>query len=193
MSERDVDKKAEKLERSRKVGGGTAEGTTPARQALTARGDKAKAEAPLLIKEVLRRENVLKAYKRVVANGGAPGVDGMTVDELMAYCRKHWPRIREEIRSGEYRPQPVKTVEIPKPGGKGTRMLGIPTVVDRMIQQALLQVLGPIFEPTFSNWSFGFRPGRSELAPVWWTCWLRNSVRFQESVFVFDGTDVPEG
>ncbi len=169
MSEEDVEQKAEKLERSRKVGGGTAEGTTTVRQALTARGDEAKAEAPLLIEEVLRRENVLKAYKRVVANGGAPGVDGMTVDELMAYCRKHWPRIREEIRSGEYRPQPVRTVEIPKPGGKGTRMLGIPTVVDRMIQQALLQVLGPIFEPTFSNWSFGFRPGRSALGAVSWS------------------------
>ena len=169
MSEEDVDEKAGKPERSRKVGGGTAEDTTPARQALAARGDKAKAEARSLIEEVLRRENVQKAYRRVVANGGAPGVDGMRVDELMAYCRKHWPRIREGIRSGAYRPQPVKTVEIPKPGGKGTRMLGIPTVLDRMIQQALLQVLSPIFEPTFSNWSFGFRPGRSALGAVSWS------------------------
>lgn len=169
MSEEDAVEKAEKPERSRRVGGGTAEGTATARQALTARGEEAKTEASVLIEEVLRGENVLQAYKRVVANGGAPGVDGMTVDELMTYCREHWPRIREEIRSGAYRPQPVKTVEIPKPGRKGTRMLGIPTVLDRMIQQALLQVLSPIFEPTFSNWSFGFRAGRSALGAVSWS------------------------
>ena len=169
MSEEDAVQKAEKLEQSRKVGGGTAEGTTTARQALAARGDKAEEEAPFLIEEVLRRENVLKAYKRVVANEGAPGVDGMKVDELMAYCREHWPRIREEIRSGTYQPQPVKTVEIRKLGGVGTRKLGIPTVLDRMIQQALLQVLTPIFEPTFSDFSFGFRPGRSALGAVSWS------------------------
>ena len=98
-----------------------------------------------------------------------PGVDGITVDELLAYCREHWSRIREEIRSGEYHPAPVRKVEIPKPGGKGTRMLGIPTVLDRMIQQALLQVLTPLFEPTFSKWSFGFRPGRSALGAVSWS------------------------
>jgi RNA-directed DNA polymerase len=169
MGEEDADQKAERPERSRKVGGGTAEGTTLARQTPTACGEKAEAEARLLMEEVLRRENVMAAYKRVVANGGAPGVDGMTVEELKGYCREHWPRIREEIRSGTYQPRPVKKVEIPKPGGKGTRMLGIPTVVDRMIQQALLQVLSPIFEPTFSKWSFGFRPGRSALGAVSWS------------------------
>jgi hypothetical protein len=121
-------------------------GTATARQTLTARGEKAEVEARSLMEEVLRRENVMAAYKRVVANGGAPGVDGMTVQELMGY-REHWPRIREEIRSGAYRPQPVKTVEIPKPGGKGTRMLGIPTVLDRMIQQALLQALSQSSSP----------------------------------------------
>jgi RNA-directed DNA polymerase len=159
---------AEMPERSRKVGGGTAEGTTPVRQALTARGDKAKEEAPSLIEEVLRRENVWQAYKRVVANGGAPGVDGMSVDALMGYCREHWPRIRNEIRSGRYHPQPVRKVDIPKPGG-GKRMLGIPAVIDRLIQQALLQVLTPIFEPTFSQWSFGFRPRRSAQGAVSWS------------------------
>jgi RNA-directed DNA polymerase len=113
------------------------------------------------MEEVLRRENVLAAYKRVVRNGGAAGVDGMSVDDLMAHCREHWARIREELLSGRYQPQPVRRVEIPKPDGNGTRMLGIPTVIDRMIQQALLQVLQPIFDPTFSDASFGFRPGRS--------------------------------
>jgi RNA-directed DNA polymerase len=113
------------------------------------------------MEEALCRENVLAAHKRVVRNGGAAGVDGMTVDELMPYCREHWARIREELLGGRYRPQPVLRVEIPKPGGKGKRMLGIPTVLDRMIQQALLQVLTPIFDPTFSDDSYGFRPGRS--------------------------------
>ncbi len=160
MSEEGVEQKAEKPERTRKVGGGTAEGTGPARQALAARGEETESEAPLLIEEVLRRENVKRAYERVVRNGGAPGVDEMSVEELLAYCREHWERIREEIRSGRYQPQPVRKVEIPKPGG-GTRTLGIPTVMDRMIQQALLQVLTRIFEPTFSDGSFGFRPRRS--------------------------------
>lgn len=114
-----------------------------------------------LIQAVMRRENLMAAYKRVVQNGGAPGIDGMTVEELMPYCRQNWERIREEVLSGTYRPQPVRKVEIPKPGGKGMRMLGIPTVIDRLIQQALHQVLQPIFDPTFSEGSFGFRPGRS--------------------------------
>ncbi len=103
----------------------------------------------------------MTAYKRVVGNGGAPGVDGMTVDELMPWCREHWSRTREELLSGMYEPQPVRRVEIPKPGGKGKRMLGIPTVLDRLIQQSLLQVLTPVFDPTFSEDSYGFRPGRS--------------------------------
>ena len=112
------------------------------------------------MEEVVRRENVAAAHARVVRNGGAPGVDGMTVDNLLPYCREHWARIREELLSGRYKPQPVRRVEIPKPDGKGTRMLGIPTVLDRMIQQALHQILTPIFDPTFSDGSFGFRPGR---------------------------------
>jgi RNA-directed DNA polymerase len=112
------------------------------------------------MEEALCRENVLAAHQRVVRNGGAPGVDGMTVEQLMPYCREHWPRIREELLGGRYVPQPVRRVEIPKPDGKGKRMLGIPTVLDRMIQQALLQVLTPIFDPTFSDDSYGFRPGR---------------------------------
>jgi RNA-directed DNA polymerase len=132
-----------------------------ARQAGTARSEQAGDGAPQLMEEALCRENVLAAHKRVVRNGGAAGVDGMTVDELMPYCQEHWARIREELFGGRYRPQPVLRVEIPKPGGKGKRMLGIPTVLDRMIQQALLQVLTPVFDPTFSDDSYGFRPGRS--------------------------------
>ena len=111
-----------------------------------------------LMKEVVNRENVIRAWKRVRANKGSPGIDGMTVDELTDYLREHWPRIREELLTGEYRPQPVKEVLIPKPGG--TRRLGIPTVMDRFIQQAILQVLDPMYDPTFSVHSYGFRPRR---------------------------------
>jgi group II intron reverse transcriptase/maturase len=112
------------------------------------------------MEEVVRRENLQKALKRVCANKGSPGMDGMAVEELRDYLKTHWPGIREELLQGHYKPQPVKQVLIPKPGG-GTRMLGIPTVLDRFIQQALLQVLNPIYDPTFSAHSHGFRPGRS--------------------------------
>ena len=112
------------------------------------------------MEEVVRRENLKKALKRVCANKGSPGIDGMTVEELKNYLKVHWPEIREQLLQGQYSPQPVKQVLIPKPGG-GTRMLGIPTVVDRFIQQALLQVLNPIYDPTFSPHSYGFRPGRN--------------------------------
>jgi RNA-directed DNA polymerase len=148
-------------ERPRTPGDGIAQGTGFERQAGTARGEHAGDEAPMLMEEVLRRENLMKAHARVVKNGGAPGVDGMNIEELWPYCQKHWARIREELLSGKYVPQPVRRVEIPKPDGKGTRTLGIPTVLDRMIQQAVLQVLQPKIDPTFSDASFGFRPGRS--------------------------------
>jgi RNA-directed DNA polymerase len=123
-------------------------------------------EAPGLIEEVLRRENLVAAHARVLANGGAPGVDGMTVQELLPYCREHWARIREELLGDRYVPQPVRRVEIPKPDGQGMRGLGIPTVLDRLIQQALLQVLQPRLDPQFSPESFGFRPGRSAQGAV---------------------------
>lgn len=113
------------------------------------------------MEEVLSRENMLKAHERIVRNGGAPGVDGVTVDELAPLLRDRWRAIREELLSATYVPNAVRKVEIPKPGGKGVRMLGIPTTLDRLIQQALLQALGPWYESSFSDSSFGFRPGRS--------------------------------
>jgi RNA-directed DNA polymerase len=109
---------------------------------------------------VVERENMEAAWKRVRRNKGAAGVDGMPLDALPGYLHKHWPRIREELLEGRYQPAPVLGVQIPKPGG-GVRQLGIPTVLDRLIQQALHQVLGPIFDPGFSESSYGFRPGRS--------------------------------
>jgi len=105
------------------------------------------------------RLNLRAALKRVRQNAGKPGIDGMTVEELPEHLRVHWPRLREELLAGHYQPQPVRRVAIPKPGG-GERELGIPTVLDRFIQQALLQVLQPLFDPTFSDASYGFRPGR---------------------------------
>ncbi|NHM28900.1 group II intron reverse transcriptase/maturase [Desulfofundulus sp. TPOSR] len=111
------------------------------------------------MEQVVARENMLAALKRVERNGGAPGVDGIPTERLRDQIRAEWPRIREELLTGTYRPMPVRRVEIPKPGG-GKRLLGIPTAMDRLIQQALLQVLTPIFDPQFSEASYGFRPGR---------------------------------
>jgi RNA-directed DNA polymerase len=113
-----------------------------------------------LLEQVLSRDNLLRALKSVKANRGSPGVDGMTVQALSEYLKEQWPSIREALFAGTYRPSPVKRVEIPKPGG-GERMLGIPTVLDRLIQQALAQVLGRLFDPHFSDASYGFRPKRS--------------------------------
>jgi len=118
------------------------------------------AEDERMMEEVCDPENVWKALTRVQANKGKPGVDGMTVHQLADYLKEHWSAIREQLLKGIYKPQPVKRVEIPKPDG-GVRKLGIPTVLDRMIQQAVLQVLQPQWDPTFSEHSYGFRPGRS--------------------------------
>jgi RNA-directed DNA polymerase len=112
-----------------------------------------------LIEAMLERENMLKAYKQVVRNKGAPGVDAMTPEDLKDYLKEHWLQLKDEVSSGRYKPGPVKEVEIPKPGG-GMRKLGIPTVVDRLLQQALLQILSPIFDIGFSESSYGFRPRR---------------------------------
>jgi len=118
-----------------------------------------------LMSAVLERDNMMRAYERVLRNKGAAGVDGMMVGDLKAHLKGHWPEIRELLQDGRYTPLAVRKVEIPKPGG-GMRMLGVPTVQDRLIQQALLQVLSPVFEKTFSNHSYGFRPGRSAAQAV---------------------------
>ena len=113
-----------------------------------------------LLERILDRDNLNRAYKRVKANKGAPGIDGMTVEDALPWLREHREELLDQIRSGKYKPQPVRRKEIPKPDG-GIRKLGIPTVVDRIIQQAIAQQLTPIFEPLFLDGSYGYRPGRS--------------------------------
>lgn len=119
------------------------------------------ADTERLMEEVCERDNCAQALKRVKANKGAAGVDGMTVRELSQYLKQHWPAIREQLLQGTYQSQPVKRVEIDKPDGGGVRKLGVPTVLDRFIQQAVLQVLQKRWDDTFSDHSYGFRPGRS--------------------------------
>jgi group II intron reverse transcriptase/maturase len=118
------------------------------------------AEPNALMERVLERPNLMRAYQRVVSNKGAAGIDQMPVSALKGHLQQHWPTLRERLMAGDYHPQPVRRVSIPKPQG-GERILGIPTVQDRLIQQALHQVLSPMLEPTFSDHSYGFRPGRS--------------------------------
>ena len=124
------------------------------------RGMESPAIAEQLMEEVCERANCQQALKRVKANKGSAGVDGMTIRQLPEYLKQHWPAIREQLLSGTYKPQPVRRVEIPKPDG-GVRKLGIPTVLDRLIQQAVMQVLQGRWDRTFSDHSYGFRPGRS--------------------------------
>jgi len=135
------------------------EGEGPVRQVMVASGT-AEPAVGAAMEEVVGRQNLQRALKRVCANQGSPGVDGMTVDQLKDHLRAHWPETRQQLLDGHYTPQPVKQVLIPKPDGS-SRTLGIPTVVDRFIQQALLQVLTPMYDPGFSDHSFGFRPGRN--------------------------------
>jgi RNA-directed DNA polymerase len=114
-----------------------------------------------MMEEICERENLREALRRVRSNKGSAGVDGMTVDNLSAHLQQHWPVIREQLLSGTYEPKPVRRVEIQKPDGGGVRKLGIPTVLDRFVQQAVMQVLQRQWDPTFSQHSYGFRPGRS--------------------------------
>ncbi|MDG8838827.1 reverse transcriptase domain-containing protein, partial [Streptococcus pneumoniae] len=113
-----------------------------------------------LLDKILSRENMLEAYNQVKSNKGSAGIDGMTIEEMDNYLRQNWRLTKELIKQRKYKPQPVLRVEIPKPNG-GIRQLGIPTVMDRMIQQAIVQVMSPICEPHFSDTSYGFRPNRS--------------------------------
>jgi RNA-directed DNA polymerase len=152
--------KPEQLELALEARGEAPHGQRSGEASTTSNETDLSGDDRLLMEQVVGRANALAALKRVKQNQGGPGVDGMTVDDLSPYLVTHWEEIREQLLAGTYQPQPVKRAEIPKPGG-GTRQLGIPTVVDRFIQQCLLQVLQPQFDPTFSEHSYGFRPGRS--------------------------------
>ncbi len=139
--------------------GGTGTAAYEEQQRPTA-SERKRALPEALMEEVVEPVNLNRSYQRVKANKGAPGVDGMTVDDLSGWLAEHREELKASLLAGSYRPQPVRGVEIPKPGG-GVRQLGIPTVVDRLVQQAILQVLEPLLDPTFSEWSYGFRPGRN--------------------------------
>lgn len=155
------DQKAESAGAARKAPAGSGEDTGTAGQGLTAAKEHSPPEATELMEQVVGVKNLREALRRVETNRGAPGADGMCIAALRGYLKEHWPSLRQQLLEGKYEPQPVRRVDIPKPGGKGIRMLGIPTVLDRFIQQAVLQVLTPIFDPEFSESSYGFRPGRS--------------------------------
>ena len=136
---------------------GVQQGTEPS---AAKREPERPAREERLMEEVCERNNLVKAWKQVRGNKGSPGVDGKTIGDTLDALREHWPAIRDQLLQGTYRPQPVRRVNIPKPGG-GVRKLGIPAVLDRLIQQAVLQVLQKRWDPTFSDRSYGFRPGRS--------------------------------
>jgi len=127
----------------------------------TARKGYSSQRTDKLMEAVVGRENMFSAYKRVVRNKGAAGVDAMSIEELKPFLQIHWVQVKEQLLKGSYKPQSVLRIEIPKPGGKGMRKLGIPTVLDRLIQQAVLQVMTQLYDPYFSEFSYGFRPGRS--------------------------------
>jgi len=134
--------------------------TTPTGAYFAQRADMQPTLNNHLFDEVLAASNLKRAWKQVRSNKGALGVDGLRVDDFLTWSKSHWKQCEVKLRKGSYRPSPVRRVEIDKPDG-GKRLLGIPTVLDRVIQQAITQVLSPIFEPTFSDNSFGFRPNRS--------------------------------
>ena len=161
MTAEDAERRAEKLEshpegsrRNRREKGLGASKVTAERETL-------EPETEQLMEAVVERKNMWSALRQVERNSGAAGVDKITVAQLRVYLREHWQRVKAELLADDYHPQPVLKVEIPKPGSKGMRTLGIPTVVDRLIQQAVHQVISPHFEPDFSESSYGFRPSRS--------------------------------
>ena len=160
MEEADAEKKAEMPELDLWGSGRNSQGhrSKSASNATVATGTK-NAAGEATMEAVVARENMLRALRAVERNAGAAGVDGMTTEELRGYLRAQWEQLKRQLLEGTYQPQPVRRVDIPKLGG-GTRMLGIPTVVDRLIQQAMHQVMSPVWEPDFSNHGYGFRPGR---------------------------------
>ena len=161
MAARDADSMAEKPESRSEGSGRNSREYGKGASSATAMREDSNPENEQLMEAVVERGNMVTALQRVMSNRGAAGVDRMTVEELKPYLREEWKRIKEELLADEYRPSAVLKVEIPKADGKGVRKLGIPTVIDRLIQQALHQVLSPIFEGGFSESSYGFRPGRS--------------------------------
>jgi RNA-directed DNA polymerase len=156
----DADSMAEMPDTRPKSSGRKSRGYEAGASSSAARRETVRPETEQLMEAVVARENMLRAYEQVKRNKGAAGVDGLTVEQLMPYLREHWAKIKEKLLEGTYEPEAVRCVEIPKASG-GVRQLGIPTVVDRVIQQALHQAMTPLFEPGFSESSYGFRPGRS--------------------------------
>jgi len=160
MTSGDAEGRVERRAASSVKRGRNSRETAVGASSVTATRSRSSSERVRLMEAVVERENMKMAYRRVVANKGSSGVDGMRVEDLKSYLIANWSRIREELLEGRYQPQSVLRVEIPKPNG-GMRQLGIPTVLDRLIQQAMNQVLQPVFDPDFSEFSFGFRPGRN--------------------------------
>ena len=160
MEEKSQKRQVKSLEATEVEFGQYPEGTATCVIHRTSGEEKSVNNPSWLIEQIVSKGNMKEAYKRVVRNKGAPGVDGITTVELKGYLFKHWETTKQMLLEGRYHPQPVKRVEIPKPGG-GVRKLGIPTVMDRLIQQAINQVLERFFEPVFSEYSYGFRPQRS--------------------------------
>jgi RNA-directed DNA polymerase len=173
MSSKDVEKKAEMLEALEEGSARKAQEEPEGASKTLATKDLHPPKLNDLMTAVIERENMLKATQKVISNGGAAGIDRMSTDEIHTYLLKEWPRIKRELVEERYQPQPALRVEIPKPNG-GIRKLGIPTVLDRVIQQAILQVLSPIFEQTFSDSSYGFRPDCSAHQAI---CQAQNFVR----------------
>jgi len=165
MREAEPEKKIEISEADQRGQGRKPEAVQVSGSHFPGRKEQTGPKQPDLIERMLERSNLLKALQAVEANRGAAGVDGMEVKQLRGHLREHWAQIKEQILNGTYEPRPVRRVDIPKPGG-GTRMLGIPTVLDRLIQQAIHQILSPLWEGGFSPHSYGFRPGRSAAQAV---------------------------
>jgi RNA-directed DNA polymerase len=155
-----LEKRDEKPESTRLGSGRNPQGQRDRASNITAKEEQSNPSTMQLMEEVIERNNLTLALKRVEQNKGAAGIDNMSVEDLRTQLKIQWPIIKERLLNGSYQPKPVRRVEIPKPGG-GMRKLGIPTVIDRLIQQALHQILSPIFESQFSESSYGFRPGRS--------------------------------